>query len=135
MKVLGVIGTTALFLLVGATVPAFAQEEHQEEGAKPVPHEEPAKPAAKPEQAKPQKQEEQAKPVKQEEAKPQKQEVQPKPAKQEAAKPAEAGTATAGEDSADRREKSASTRGQSATAKITGPVCTERPERQRRTRI
>ena len=76
MKVLGVISTTALFLLLGATIPAFAQEEHQEEGAKPVPHEEPAKPAAKPEQAKPQKQEEQAKPVKQEAAKPAKQEPQ-----------------------------------------------------------
>jgi hypothetical protein len=76
MKVLGVIGTTALFLLLGATVPAFAQEEHQEEGAKPVPHEESAKPAAKPEQTKPQKQEEQAKPVKQEAAKPAKQEPQ-----------------------------------------------------------
>ena len=76
MKVLGVIGTTALFLLVGATVPAFAQEEHQEEGAKPVPHEESAKPAAKQEQTKPQKQEEQAKPVKQEAAKPAKQEPQ-----------------------------------------------------------
>ena len=84
---------------------------------------------------KPQKQEEQAKPVKQEEAKPQKQEEQAKPVKQERAQACEAGTATAGEDSADRREKSASTRGQSATAKITGPVCTERPERQRRTRI
>jgi hypothetical protein len=76
MKVLGVIGTAALFLILGATVPAFAQEEHQEEGAKPVPHEESAKPAAKPEQTKPQKQEEQAKPVKQEEAKPAKQEPQ-----------------------------------------------------------
>lgn len=87
MKVLGVISTTALFLLLGATVPAFAQEEHQEEGAKPAQHEEQAKPAAKPEQTKPQKQEEQAKPVKQAEAKPQKQEEQPKPAKQEQAKP------------------------------------------------
>jgi hypothetical protein len=88
MKVLGVIGTAALFLILGATVPAFAQQEHQEEGAKPVPHEESAKPAAKPEQTKPQKQEEQAKPVKQEEAKPQKQEEQAKPVKQEEAKPA-----------------------------------------------
>ena len=76
MKVFGVIGLTTLFLLLGTTVPAFAQEEHQEEGAKPVPHEESAKPAAKPEQTKPQKQEEQAKPVKQEEAKPAKQEPQ-----------------------------------------------------------
>jgi hypothetical protein len=76
MKVLAVISTTALFLLLGVTVPAFAQEEHQEDGAKPAPHEEPAKPAAKPETTKPQKQEEQAKPAKQEEAKPQKQEPQ-----------------------------------------------------------
>jgi outer membrane biosynthesis protein TonB len=76
MKVLGVISTTAVFLLLGATVPAFAQEEHQEEGAKPAQHEEQAKPAAKQEQTKPQKQEEQAKPAKQEEAKPQKQEQQ-----------------------------------------------------------
>ncbi len=88
MKVLGVISTTALFLLLGATVPAFAQEEHQEEGAKPAQHEEQAKPAPKQEETKPQKQEEQAKPAKQEEAKPQKQEQQAKPAKQEEAKPA-----------------------------------------------
>ncbi|MGA9569733.1 MAG: hypothetical protein WBS17_06580 [Candidatus Acidiferrales bacterium] len=76
MKVLGVISTTALLLLLGVSVPAFAQEEHQEDGAKPAEHAEPAKPAAKQEEAKPQKQEEQAKPVKQEEAKPQKQEKQ-----------------------------------------------------------
>jgi hypothetical protein len=76
MKVLGVISTTALFLFLGTTVPAFAQEEHQEDGAKPAQHEEPAKPAAKQEQTKPQKQEEQPKPAKQEEAKPQKQEQQ-----------------------------------------------------------
>jgi outer membrane biosynthesis protein TonB len=76
MKVLGVISTTAVFLLLGTTVPAFAQEEHQEEGAKPAQHEEQAKPAPKQEETKPQKQEEQAKPAKQEEAKPQKQEQQ-----------------------------------------------------------
>ncbi len=76
MKVLGVISTTALLLLLGVSVPTFAQEEHQEDGAKPAEHAEPAKPAAKQEEAKPQKQEEQAKPVKQEEAKPQKQEKQ-----------------------------------------------------------
>jgi outer membrane biosynthesis protein TonB len=84
MKVLGVIGTTAVFLLLGATVPAFAQEEHQEEGAKPAQHEEQAKPAAKQEQTKPQKQEEQAKPAKQEQAKPQKQEQQQKQQQQQA---------------------------------------------------
>jgi hypothetical protein len=83
MKMLGVISTAAVFLLLGATVPAFAQEEHQEEGAKPAQHEERAKPAAKQEQAKPQKQEQQAKPVKQEQAKPEKQQQQARPQKQE----------------------------------------------------
>jgi len=76
MKVLGVITTTAVFLLLGATIPAFAQEEHHEEAAKPAQQEEKAKPAVKQEQPKPQKQEEQAKPAKQEQAKPQKQEQQ-----------------------------------------------------------
>jgi hypothetical protein len=83
MKVLGVISTTAVFLLLGATAPAFAQEEHQEEGAKPAQHEEQAKPAPKQEQAKPEKQEQQAKPAKQEQAKPEKQQQQAKPEKQE----------------------------------------------------
>ena len=58
--------TGMLLLLFGITVPAFAQEEHHEESAKPAQHEEQAKPAAKQEQAKPQKQEQQAKPQKQE---------------------------------------------------------------------
>ena len=81
MKVLGVISTTAMFLLVGAAVPAFAQEEHHEEAAKPAQHEEQAKPA-KQEAAKPAKQEA-AKPAKQEEAKPAKQQPQAKPAQHE----------------------------------------------------
>jgi hypothetical protein len=82
MKVFPVIGTTALFLIFAATVPTFAQEEHQE--AKPEKQEQ-AKPAKQEEQAKPAKQEEQAKakPEKQEQAKPAKQEQQAKPAKQE----------------------------------------------------
>src|ERR1700723_2523354 len=79
MKVLGVISTAAMFLFLGASVPAFAQEEHQEEGAKPAQHEEEAKPAPKQEQTKPQKQEEQPKTANQEEAKPQKKEKQPNP--------------------------------------------------------
>jgi outer membrane biosynthesis protein TonB len=83
MKALGIISTTALFLLLGANLPAFAQEEHQDEGAKPAQHEEQAKPAARQEQAKPQKQEEQAKPAKQEQAKPEKQQQEAKPQKQE----------------------------------------------------
>src|ERR1700722_9394235 len=65
MKVIGIVSTTALFLLLGATLPAFAQEEHHEEAAKPAKQEE-AKPA-KQEAAKPAKQQEQAKPAKQQE--------------------------------------------------------------------
>ncbi|MGA7855172.1 MAG: hypothetical protein WCA15_17760 [Candidatus Acidiferrales bacterium] len=69
MSVFGVISTTALLLLLGTAVPAFAQEEHHEESAEPAQHEEQAKPAAKQEQARPQKQEQQAKPAKQEQGK------------------------------------------------------------------
>ena len=83
MKVLGLISTTALLLLFGATIPAFAQEDHHDESAKPAQHEAQAKPAAKQEQAKPQKQEEQAKPAKQEQAKPEKQQQEAKPQKKE----------------------------------------------------
>jgi len=77
MKVIRVISTTAVFLLFGAAVPAFAQEEHHEEAAKPATHQEAAKPAKQ----------EEAKPAKQEEAKPARQEAAAKPAKQEEAKP------------------------------------------------
>ena len=83
MKVLGLISATALFVLLGSNLPAFAQEEHHDEGAKPAQHEEQAKPAAKQEQAKPQKQEEQSKSAKQEQAKPEKQQQEAKPQKQE----------------------------------------------------
>ncbi|MGA7853470.1 MAG: hypothetical protein WCA15_09100 [Candidatus Acidiferrales bacterium] len=83
MKVPGVISTAAVFLLFVATVPAFAQEEHHEESAKPAQHEEQAKPASKQEEAKPERQEQQAKPAKQEQAKPEKQQQQAKPQKQE----------------------------------------------------
>lgn len=58
MKALAVISSTALFLFLGASIPALAQEEHHEEAAKP-------KPAQQEEKAKPAKQEEQAKPEKQ----------------------------------------------------------------------
>jgi hypothetical protein len=68
MKALGVIGTTALFLFLGASIPAFAQEEHHEEAAKPEKQQEAKpKPAQQEEKAKPAKQEEQAKPEKQQE--------------------------------------------------------------------
>src|SRR5580658_5011678 len=95
MKVLGVISTTALLLIFGATLPAYAQGEHQDakpgtqEQAKPAKQEE-AKPAKQEEAAKPAKQEEQAKPAKsQEQAKTERQKPEAKPAKQEEqAKPA-----------------------------------------------
>jgi primosomal protein N' len=89
MKAFGVISTTALLLLFGATVPAFAQEEHHEQEAKPEKQEQ-AKPAQEEKQAKPAKQEEQAKPAKQQEqAKPAKEEKQAKSEKQQPeAKPA-----------------------------------------------
>ena len=104
MKAFGVISTTALLLLLGAAVPAFAQEEQrkdeakpakQEEKAKPAKQEEAAKPAKQEQQAKQEKQQEQAKPAKQEEAaKPAKQEQQAKQEKQqEQAKPAKQGEA------------------------------------------
>jgi hypothetical protein len=91
MKAVGVISTTVLFLLIGCAVPAYAQDEHQDEKAKPAQQEEKAKPAQHEEQAKPAKQEEKAKPEEQQaeakkpesEAKPAKQEQQAKPAKRE----------------------------------------------------
>jgi len=81
MKVLGGISTTALFLLLGATVPAFAQEEHHEQEAKPEKQAQQSKPEK---QAKPAKQAAQAKPEQQ--AKPAKEQAQSKPEQQ--AKPA-----------------------------------------------
>jgi primosomal protein N' len=97
MKVLGVISTAALLLMLGAALPAYAQEERhveaakpekqQEEKAKPAKQEE-AKPAKQEQQAKPAKQEQQTKSEKQQEAKPAKQEQQAKSEKQQEAKPA-----------------------------------------------
>jgi hypothetical protein len=84
MKALGVISTTALFLLLGITVPAFAQEEGHDQDAKPAQQDEKAKPAKQEDQAKPAKQEEKAAPTKQEEqAKAEKQDQQAKPVKEE----------------------------------------------------
>ena len=75
MKALGVISTTALLLILGTAVPAYAQEEHHEQEAKPEKkQEEKAKPAKQEEKAKPAKQEERAKPEKQEQARAGKQE-------------------------------------------------------------
>lgn len=91
-KYIGAISTTALFLLLGTTGPAFAQEHNgeaakpaqQEEAAKPAQHEEQAKPASHAEETKPAKQETQPKPAKQEaQSKPAQRQSQPKPAAQE----------------------------------------------------
>jgi hypothetical protein len=82
MKAVGVISTTVLFLLIGYAVPAYAQDEHHEEKAKPAQQEEKAKPAQHEEQAKPAKQEEQAKPQ-EHQAQAKKQEQEAKPAKHE----------------------------------------------------
>jgi outer membrane biosynthesis protein TonB len=88
MKAVQLIGTGALFLLLGTVAPAYAQEEgkpaKQEEKAQPARQEEKAKPAKQEEKAQPAKQEEKAKPAKQEEkAQPAKQEAKATPAKQE----------------------------------------------------
>jgi len=72
MKAFGVISTTALFLILGMTFPAFAQEEH---------HQQEAKPEKQQEQAKPAKQEQQQQAKGQQEQKQQQQ--QAKPARQE----------------------------------------------------
>ncbi|HEY4742520.1 MAG TPA: hypothetical protein VIH76_18120 [Candidatus Acidoferrales bacterium] len=98
MRALGVISTSALFLLLGTALPTFAQDEHHEPEAKPAQHEEPAKPAQQEEKAKPAQHEEQAKPEKQaaqakpaqreKQATPEKQPAQAKTEKQPAAKPA-----------------------------------------------
>jgi len=82
MKPLGLISTTALFLLLGTAVPAFAQDAHDQD-AKPAQHEEQAKPEKQEKQAKPAKQEEQAKSEKQQEAQPARQEQQQAKGQQE----------------------------------------------------
>ena len=84
MKVLGIISTATLFLLLGTAVPALAQEDHHDEGAKPAQHEEQAKPAKQAQQAKPERREAQPKAAKQEtQNRPAQQEHQAKPAKQQ----------------------------------------------------
>ena len=85
MKAVQLIGTGALFLLLGSTVPAYAQQEERKEEAKPAKQEEKAQPPKQEEKAKPAKQAEKAQPAKQEaKATPAKQEEKAQPAKQEA---------------------------------------------------
>jgi hypothetical protein len=84
MKLLGVVSTAALLLLIGTAVPAFAQEDHHDQAAKPEKQDQQAKPAEHEQKAQPANQEEHAKPVQHEEqAKPVKQESQAKPAAQQ----------------------------------------------------
>jgi hypothetical protein len=112
MKVVGVISTAVLFLLLGATRPAFAQEEHHEEAAKPAQHEEQAKPE-KQEAAKPAQHEEQAKPAKQEEkAKPATHAAQSKPAQARPVKQEEKQAAPAKQQSPAKQENHANNGGQ-----------------------
>ncbi|MGA8037884.1 MAG: hypothetical protein WA823_11215 [Candidatus Acidiferrales bacterium] len=88
MKILATIGATALLVVLGSALPAFAQDHPEEE--KPAQHEEQAKPAQHEEQAKPEQQEEKAKPAEhQEEAKSAQQEEKAKPEPKEQAKPAQ----------------------------------------------
>ena len=91
MKLLGVIGTTGLFLLLGTTAAAYApqdrpEQDKQDEKAKPAKQDEKAKPAKQEQNDKSAKQDEKATPAKQEarQARPARPEQQDKPAKQEA---------------------------------------------------
>jgi hypothetical protein len=87
MKTVQVIGTGALFLLLGVVAPAYTQEEakpSKQEEAKPAKQEEKAKPAKQEEKTAPPKQEEKATPAKHEEKPaPARQEEKAQPAKQE----------------------------------------------------
>jgi hypothetical protein len=83
MRSIGVMSTTALFLLLGYSAAVDARQEKQEEKA--PKQEQQAKPE-KQQQAKAPKQEQQAKPEKQQQAKAPKQEQQAKPEKQQQAK-------------------------------------------------
>ena len=76
MKAFGVISTTALFLILGMTFPAFAQEEHHQQEAKPEKQQEQAKPAR-------QEQQQQAKGQQEQKQQQQQQQQQAKPARQE----------------------------------------------------
>jgi len=80
MKLLGVIGTTGMFLLLGTTAAAYAPQDRPEQ------QDEKAKPEKGGEKAKPAKQDEKAKPAKQDARQP-KQEQQDKSAKQDARQP------------------------------------------------
>jgi hypothetical protein len=119
MKVFGVISTATLLLLLGAAVPAFAQDDHHEEAAKPAKQEEPAKPVQPEKQPKPVKQEAQPKPEKQ--AAPEKQDA--KPVKQETPAKPEAQTKPMKQAAPAKQEA------QAKPAKQTGKTAGQRPQR------
>jgi outer membrane biosynthesis protein TonB len=82
MRALRMISTTALLLLLGVALPAFAQEEHHEQEAKAPKQEQQAKPEKQQQEAKPAKQEHQQEAKGQQEQQ-QKQQQTDKSAKQE----------------------------------------------------
>jgi hypothetical protein len=93
VKSIRVIGTTAVFLLLGFAIPAHARQDQKEKETPPKQQEKTAAPKqeqqAKPQeqqQAKPAKQQQQAKPVKQQEAKAPAKEQQAKPEAQKQSK-------------------------------------------------
>jgi hypothetical protein len=127
MKIPAVISTTALFLLLGATVPTFAQEEHHEQEDKPAKQEQQAKPAQHEEQAKPASQEAQAKPEqRQEQAKPAKSETQAKPEQRQQAKSAKPATQARPA----KQVKQAKPEQRQEQAKSTRPATQARPVKQ-----
>ena len=87
LKSVRIIGVSAVFLLLGWTVPAGARQEKQEEKAPPARQQQQAKPE-KQQQAKAPQQQQQAKaPQQQEQAKPEKQQQAKAPQAQQQAKP------------------------------------------------
>jgi hypothetical protein len=102
MKLLGIIGTTGLFLLLGTST-AYAAQDKPEQGDKPEKQEakpkSEAKPAAKSE-AKPE-----AKPAAKSEAKSAKQEPQDKPAKEQAKQPVKEETKSAKQEDKPARQQ------------------------------
>ena len=96
-KSIGVLSTTALFLLLGLTVPGYGRQdkpEKQEDKPSAPKQEQPAKPEKQQQEAKAPKQEPQAKPEKQQQAKASKQEQQARPEATARGEGPETGTAS-----------------------------------------
>jgi hypothetical protein len=86
LKSVRIIGVSAVFLLLGWTTPAGAQQEKQEEKTEPARQEQQANPERQ-QQAKPEKQQQTKAPQQQQQAKPQKQRQAKTPQQQKQAKP------------------------------------------------